>query len=89
MRLCQCGNLIGLNGNSHSIRNGRFAAFAAGALVDRDHARLTQAVARNVTFREGVDENQYAPAIADRLLALAQRLDEISDADLLKAKAVA
>ena len=36
MGLCQCGNLIGLNGNSHSIRNGRFAAFAAGALVDRD-----------------------------------------------------
>ena len=70
------------------VLGGRLGAYR-GALVDRDHARLTQAVARNVTFREGVDENQYAPAIADRLLALAQRLDEISDADLLKAKAVA
>ena len=75
-------------GKLMSVLGGRLGAYR-GALVDRDHARLTQAVARNVTFREGVDENQYAPAIADRLLALAQRLAEISDADLLKAKAVA
>lgn len=74
-------------GRLMGVLGGRLGAYR-GALSDRDRERLTKAVSRNTTFREGANEEVCSSRIADRLLALAERLSALSDADVLKAKGV-
>ena len=64
------GRLMGAMG-------GRLAAYRDGLAGDAE--ALAEAVRRNVTVTEGGD----APAIADRLRTLAERLARTTDADLL------
>lgn len=74
-------------GKLMSVLGGRLGTYRS-ALNDRDRDRLTTAISRNVTFREGVNEEVCAARVADRLLALAERLEQVSDKDLLKARSV-
>ncbi|BDI60278.1 ubiquinol-cytochrome C chaperone family protein [Qipengyuania nanhaisediminis] len=71
-------------GKLMSVLGGRLGAYR-GALADGDRERLVGAVARNITFAEGADEQQGARCVAHRLLALAERLGTISDETLIKA----
>ena len=75
-------------GKLMSVLGGRLGAYRS-ALVTRDREKLGGAVARNVTFREGADEEACALAVADRLLALSQRLAGLQDAVILDAKEIA
>ena len=54
----------------------------------RDREKLVAAVGRNVTFREGADEDACAEAVADRIMALSQRLAGFDEAALLKASGI-
>ena len=75
-------------GRLMSVLGGRLGAYR-GALVTRDREKLGAAIARNVTFREGADEAVCAQKVADRLLALSQRLAGTEDALILDAKSIA
>ena len=70
-------------GKLMSVLGGRLGAYR-GALVARDRERMAAAVARNVTFSEGVDEEVAARKVADKLLAMSQRLASRSDSELMK-----
>ncbi|MEL7445537.1 MAG: ubiquinol-cytochrome C chaperone family protein [Pseudomonadota bacterium] len=70
-------------GKLMSVLGGRLGAYR-GALVDRDREKLIAAVDRNTTFREGGS----AEGVADKLLALAERLAGISDSDIRAAKGI-
>lgn len=74
-------------GKLMSVLGGRLGAYRS-ALNARDEARLTAAVARNVTFTEGTDEAVAAPKVAARLLALFDRLGRFDDTELLKASGI-
>ncbi|WFL78198.1 ubiquinol-cytochrome C chaperone family protein [Altererythrobacter arenosus] len=67
-------------GKLMSLLGGRLGAYRS-ALVERDAARLSQAVERNTSFAEGGS----AQCVADRMLALAERLATIDDPTLIKA----
>lgn len=74
-------------GKLMSVLGGRLGAYR-GALVDKDRDRLVSAVKRNVTFTEGADEDASSEAIADKLLALSERLAGFDDKALLKANGI-
>ena len=74
-------------GKLMSVLGGRLGAYR-GALVARDREKLVAAVGRNVTFREGADEDACAEAVADRIMALSQRLAGFDEAALLKASGI-
>ena len=75
-------------GKLMSVLGGRLGAYR-GALAERDREKLIAAIARNVTFSQGSDEEAGANGVADRLLELAKRLDTYDDKALLKAEAIA
>ncbi len=75
-------------GRLMSVLGGRLGAYR-GAFANRDHAKLSEAIARNTTFSEGADEAACSAGIAEDLLALSQRLGELDDKTLLNASAVA
>ncbi|MEM9312121.1 MAG: ubiquinol-cytochrome C chaperone family protein, partial [Pseudomonadota bacterium] len=70
-------------GKLMSVLGGRLGAYR-GALVAKDRERLIAAVTRNITFSESADETVSAAAVADKLLALSDRLAARSDQELLK-----
>lgn len=74
-------------GKLMSVLGGRLGAYRS-ALNDRDREKLIAAVTRNVTFSEGGDEQAGAKGVADKLLALSDRLAGFSDEDILKASAI-
>ena len=74
-------------GKLMSVLGGRLGAYRS-ALVEKDREKLIGAVQRNVTFSEGADEAASAEAVADRLLALSERLAGFSDDALLKASGI-
>jgi cytochrome b pre-mRNA-processing protein 3 len=74
-------------GKLMSVLGGRLGAYR-GALVDQDRDRLIAAVTRNVTFSEDADEGAGAACVADKLLALRERLAGRSDAEVLKASGI-
>ena len=75
-------------GKLMSVLGGRLGAYR-GALAERDREKLIAAIARNVTFSQGSDEEAGAKGVADRLLELAKRLETYDDKALLKAEAIA
>ncbi|WP_298463725.1 ubiquinol-cytochrome C chaperone family protein [uncultured Erythrobacter sp.] len=74
-------------GKLMSVLGGRLGAYR-GALNDKDREKLIGAVTRNVTFSEGQDEAAGAAGVADKLLALSERLAGFSDEDILKASGI-
>jgi cytochrome b pre-mRNA-processing protein 3 len=74
-------------GKLMSVLGGRLGAYRV-ALNTGDIDKLTGAVARNVTFAQGADEAASATAVAERLLALSERLGRFSDAEMLEASAI-
>ena len=74
-------------GKLMSVLGGRLGAYR-GALVEKDRERLIGAVARNVTFSEDADEAVGVAAVADKLLALSERLAARSDDELIKANGI-
>ena len=74
-------------GKLMSVLGGRLGAYR-GALNAGDQERLTAAIGRNVTFREGADEGAGAQAVASRIMKLFERLGRFSDAEMLKASAI-
>jgi len=75
-------------GKLMSVLGGRLGAYR-GAFMNKDHAKLTDAISRNVTFSEGADEAECSAKIATELLALSQRLAEFDDKQILKANQIA
>lgn len=74
-------------GKLMSLLGGRLGAYR-GALNDRDRERLVAAVGRNVQFAEDADEEAGAACVADKLLALSERLARFSDEELIKASGI-
>ncbi|MEM9501514.1 MAG: ubiquinol-cytochrome C chaperone family protein [Pseudomonadota bacterium] len=74
-------------GKLMSVLGGRLGAYRR-ALNDKDRAKLTAAVERNVTFAEDRDEAIGSACVADKLLNLAERLARFSDEDILKASGI-
>nr|WP_298925512.1 ubiquinol-cytochrome C chaperone family protein [uncultured Erythrobacter sp.] len=72
-------------GKLMSVLGGRLGAYRS-ALVEKDRDKLTAAITRNVTFAD--EENPNAGCVADKLLALADRLAAHSDEDMLEASSV-
>lgn len=70
-------------GKLMSVLGGRLGAYR-GPMSDRDSARLTEAVMRNVTFSESADEAASAAAVAGQLLGLCDQLAEQSDEELMR-----
>ncbi len=74
-------------GKLMSVLGGRLGAYRS-ALNEKDRAKLTGAVTRNVTFSEGFDEAASAEGVADKLLALSKRLAGFSDEEIMKASGI-
>lgn len=74
-------------GKLMSVLGGRLGAYR-GALTDHDHEKLVGAVSRNVTFSEDADETESARKVADKLLALSERLSTFDDKTILKASGI-
>jgi cytochrome b pre-mRNA-processing protein 3 len=74
-------------GKLMSVLGGRLGAYRS-ALNAGDLDKLTSAVARNVTFANGVDEPASAAQVAERLMKLSQRLTRFSEAEVLNASAI-
>jgi cytochrome b pre-mRNA-processing protein 3 len=74
-------------GKLMSVLGGRLGAYRS-ALVERDRAKLIGAVSRNVTFSEGADEAVACEAVAEKLLALSERLAGFDDEQILKASGI-
>lgn len=74
-------------GKLMSVLGGRLGAYRS-ALVTKDRERLIAAVTRNVTFSEGVDEASSAAGVADKMLALSERLAARSDQELIQANGI-
>ena len=74
-------------GKLMSALGGRLGAYRA-ALNAGDRDRMVAAVARNVNFAEDANEEHGAECVADKLLALFERLRGHSDADILKASGI-
>ena len=75
-------------GRLMSVLGGRLGAYRS-AFSNKDHAKLAEAIARNTTFSEGVDEEACSKAIATDLLELSEHLGRLEDKALLKANFVA
>ena len=74
-------------GKLMSVLGGRLGAYR-GALIEKDRDRLVGAVSRNVTFSEDADEMESAAGVADKLLALSERLARRSDEEIIKANGI-
>ncbi|EAQ29057.1 hypothetical protein NAP1_15698 [Erythrobacter sp. NAP1] len=74
-------------GKLMSVLGGRLGAYRS-ALTEKDREKLVAAVSRNVTFREGADEQASAEKVADKLLALSERLATFDDKTILKASGI-
>ncbi|MDY7098256.1 MAG: ubiquinol-cytochrome C chaperone family protein [Pseudomonadota bacterium] len=74
-------------GKLMSVLGGRLGAYR-GALIEKDRERLVGAVSRNVTFSEDADEMESAAGVADKLLALSERLARRSDKEIIKANGI-
>lgn len=74
-------------GRLMSVLGGRLGAYR-GAFLNRDLVKLTEAVSRNVTFNEGVDEAECSAEIAAELLALSERLTGHDDKQILNASGI-
>lgn len=74
-------------GKLMSVLGGRLGAYRS-ALVEKDRDRLIGAVSRNVTFSESLDEAQGAACVADKLLAMSERLGGFDDEAILKASGI-
>lgn len=74
-------------GKLMSVLGGRLGAYRK-ALTDKDEAKLTGAVSRNVTFSEDADEDASAKAVAQKLMALSERLAGFDDKQILKASGI-
>ena len=74
-------------GRLMSVLGGRLGAYRS-ALIDSDREKLVAAVTRNVNFAEDADEDAGAQCVADKLLALSDRLGGFSDEEMLKASGI-
>lgn len=74
-------------GKLMSVLGGRLGAYRS-ALIQRDRAKLIEAVKRNVTFSEDADEDASGAKVADKLLALSKRLEGFEDQQVLKASGI-
>jgi len=74
-------------GKLMSVLGGRLGAYRS-ALTQKDRERMIAAVSRNVTFTQGADEAASAADVADKLLALSERLAAHNDEDILKAEGI-
>ncbi len=74
-------------GKLMSVLGGRLGAYRA-ALAAQDADKLTKAVARNVTFSDGADQDASAACVSGKLLALSQRLATFDDEQVLKASSI-
>lgn len=74
-------------GKLMSVLGGRLGAYRS-ALVGRDREKLIGAVSRNVTFSETADEEACAARVADKLLALSERLAGFDDKQIMKASGI-
>ncbi len=74
-------------GKLMSVLGGRLGAYRS-ALNAKDREKLVAAVTRNVTFSEDFDEAVGSQGVADKLLALSERLAGFSDEDVLKASGI-
>ena len=74
-------------GKLMSVLGGRLGAYRS-ALNEKDRDKLIAAVTRNVTFSEDYDETAGAQGVADKLLALSERLTGFTDEDILKASGI-
>ncbi|MFL0357544.1 ubiquinol-cytochrome C chaperone family protein [Erythrobacter sp. GH1-10] len=74
-------------GRLMSVLGGRLGAYRS-ALLDSDREKLVAAVTRNVNFAEDADEDAGAQCVADKLLALSDRLTGFSDEEMLKASGI-
>lgn len=74
-------------GKLMSALGGRLGAYRS-ALTSRDREKLTQAVKRNVTFSESADEDTCSAKVADKLLALSERLAGFDDKQVMKATGI-
>jgi cytochrome b pre-mRNA-processing protein 3 len=74
-------------GKLMSVLGGRLGAYR-GPLNESDRERMIAAVSRNVTFSEDADEAAGAAGVADKLLALRERLAARGDDELLEANGI-
>ena len=74
-------------GKLMSVLGGRLGAYR-GALANSDREKLIDAVSRNVTFADGIDEAAGSADVADRLLAFAGRMAALSDEQIINASGV-
>lgn len=74
-------------GKLMSVLGGRLGAYRS-ALTEKNREKLIGAVSRNVTFREEADQAASAEKVADKLLALSQRLAGYDDKAILKASGI-
>ena len=74
-------------GRLMSVLGGRLGAYRS-ALLDSDREKLVAAVTRDVNFAENADEDAGAQCVADKLLALSDRLGGFSDEEMLKASGI-
>lgn len=75
-------------GKLMSVLGGRLGAYR-GAFMNKNHAKLTDAISRNVTFSEGADEAECSAKIATELLGFSERLASFDDKQILKANEIA
>lgn len=74
-------------GKLMSVLGGRLGAYRS-ALVAEDRDKLQAAAGRNITFVDGADESTCAACVADKIMALSQRLRRFSDEEMLKATGI-
>lgn len=74
-------------GKLMSVLGGRLGVYRS-ALNEKDRAKVIEAVSRNVTFGEDQDETSGSELVADKLLAMSERLAGYSDEELLKASGI-
>lgn len=74
-------------GKLMSVLGGRLGAYRQ-AFSNKDEAKLTDAISRNVTFSEGADEAACSAQIAANLLALSNRLEGFDDKAILQASTI-
>ena len=74
-------------GKLMSVLGGRLGAYRS-ALNEKDRDKLIGAVERNVTFSDDADQTAGAVGVANKLLALSERLSGFSDDEMLKASGI-
>lgn len=72
-------------GKLMSVLGGRLGAYRS-ALTEKDREKLTAAITRNVNFAD--EDNPNAECVADKLLALSERLAAHSDEEMLEASGI-